>query len=198
MEFGRREQFVLLLLAVAIAFGFGAKYALNRQRVVEGPAVVTEKPTAIYVHVTGAVYRPGVYRLAQGDRVLDAVRRAVPRPNADVEALNLAQPLEDGQKVVVPARLSAQGQIPAGAGNPFAVPVAQGGSISGATGGRLNINTADAAALETLPGVGPALAQRIVAYREAHGPFTAVEDLLNVPGIGEKKLAQLREHVTVH
>lgn len=198
MEFGRREQLILLLLAVAVAFGFGAKYALNRQRVVEGPAVVTEKPAAIYVHVAGAVYHAGVYRLTQGSRVLDAVRRAVPRPDADVDALNLAQPLEDGQKVVVPARLSAQGQLPAGAGNPFAAPVAQDGSISGATGGRLNINTADAAALETLPGVGPALAQRIVAYREAHGPFTAVEDLLNVPGIGEKKLAQLREHVTVH
>ncbi|MGQ9513360.1 ComEA family DNA-binding protein [Thermodesulfitimonas sp.] len=198
MEFGRREQLILLLIAVAVAFGFGAKYALNRQRVVEAPAVVTEKPAAIWVHVAGAVYHAGVYRLTQGSRVLDAVRRAVPRPDADVDALNLAQPLEDGQKVVVPARIPVSEQLPAGTGNPFAGPVTHDSSSGGVAGGRININTADTAALETLPGVGPALAQRIVTYRQTHGPFTTVEDLLNVPGVGEKKLAQLKEYVTIH
>lgn len=199
MHLGRREQLLLLLFALAVVFGLGAKYALHRQAAADRPAVVEEeKPPAVCVHVAGAVYRPGVYRLPQGSRVLDAVRRAGIRPEADVDTLNLAQLLEDGQKVVVPARLPAQDQLPAGHGNPFTAPIARNGTGGGAMGGRLNINTADAAALETLPGVGPALAQRIVAYREAHGPFTAVEDLLNVPGIGEKKLAQLREHVTIH
>lgn len=197
MEFGRREQLILLLLAVAVAFGFGAKYALHRQRAVEEPAVVAEKPKEIWVHVAGAVYHPGLYRLAEGSRVFDALRRASPRPDADVDALNLAQPLTDGQKVVVPAKLPAVEQLPAGEGNPFAAPLPARKAQNVAVAGKVNINTADAVALEALPGIGPALAQRIVAYREANGPFTAVEDLLNVPGIGEKKLAQFRDYIVV-
>jgi len=198
LEFGRREQLVLLFVALAVAFGLGAKYALHRQRALAPPAVVSEKPAAIYVHVAGAVYHPGVFELPQGSRVRDAVRRATPRPDADVDALNLAQLLEDGQKIVVPPKASPQGrEFPADTGNPFTVRAPQRTSGSGIARLRLNINVADAAALEALPGVGPALAQRIVAYREAHGPFATVEDLLNVPGIGEKKLAQLREYVSV-
>jgi competence protein ComEA len=201
MHLGRREQLLLLLFALAVVFGLGAKYALTRQVSVEEPAVVEEeKPPEICVHVAGAVYRPGVYRLPYGSRVLDAVQKAGPRPEADTDALNLAQVLEDGRKVVVPPRTSPAEPGAAASGNPFAV-AAGGAATSGsgaAAGGKVNLNTADTRALEELPGIGPALAQRIIEYRTANGPFSSVDELLNVSGIGEKKLAQLRDHVTVH
>lgn len=201
MHLGRREQLLLLLFALAVVFGLGAKYALTRQVPVEEPAVVEEeKPPEICVHVAGAVYRPGVYRLPSGSRVLDAVQRAGLRPEADADALNLAQVLEDGRKVVVPPRTLPAEPGAAASDNPFAV-AAGGAATSGSgvvVGGKVNLNTADSRALEELPGIGPALAQRIIEYRTANGPFSSVDELLNVSGIGEKKLAQLRDYVTVH
>ncbi|MEW6771544.1 MAG: helix-hairpin-helix domain-containing protein [Bacillota bacterium] len=201
MHLGRREQLLLLLFALAVVFGLGAKYALTRQVPVEEPAVVEEeKPPEICVHVAGAVYHPGVYRLPYGSRVLDAVQKAGLRPEADMDVLNLAQVLEDGRKVVVPPRTPPAEPGAAASGNPFAV-AAGGATASGsgaAAGEKVNLNTADSRALEELPGIGPALARRIIEYRTANGPFSSVDELLNVSGIGEKKLAQLRDHVTVH
>ena len=131
------------------------------------------------VHVSGAVAEPGLVSLQSGSRVADAVVAAGGAlPGADLGSLNLAAPLVDGQQLVVPYLVPTNG-----------VPVA--------SDGRVRINTADAAALEGLPGVGPVLAQRIVAHRDAHGPFATVEDLLDVPGIGESKLAALRDSVIV-
>ncbi|MEW6448318.1 MAG: ComEA family DNA-binding protein [Bacillota bacterium] len=203
MHLGRREQLLLLLFALAAVFGLGVKYALHRQVPVSQPAVVeAEKPVGICVHVAGAVYHPGVYRLPQGSRVLDAVKRAEAYPDADLNALNLAQLLEDGQKVVVPAKVPLAGPAePAGpaASNPFTAP-ARGRNVSAGAStpeDKVNLNTADAAALEDLPGIGPALARRIIEYRTDSGPFSSVDDLLKVSGIGEKKLAQIRDYVCV-
>jgi competence protein ComEA len=134
---------------------------------------------AITVHVAGAVRLPGLVEVPSGSRVADAVVAAGGvLPGADLRGVNLAAPLVDGQQLVVP--LEVEGVAGAAAGD-----------------GRVRINVAGAAELEALPGVGPVLAQRIVDYREQHGPFTVVEDLLDVPGIGEAKLEAMRESVLV-
>ncbi|MDC4232816.1 ComEA family DNA-binding protein [Actinomyces sp. B33] len=128
----------------------------------------------IVVHVVGAVAAPGVVRLPPGSRAQDAIASAGGAlPEADTAAINLARPVVDGEQIVVPT-----------AGEEGAAPSAPGGGVGGAPAPCVDLNTADAAALESLDGVGPALAARIVAHREAHGPFASVGDVDDVPGIG--------------
>jgi competence protein ComEA len=136
---------------------------------------------AIYVHILGAVARPGLYELRDGDRAVDAVAAAGGfLDTADQAQLNLARFVIDGEQIIVPV----VGQTPA-------VP-------PGTTaGGLVNINTADAATLDTLPRVGPAMAARIIDWRESSGPFTAIEDLMNVTGIGDKTFDGLKDLVTI-
>jgi competence protein ComEA len=143
-------------------------------------------PRPVRVHVAGAVRQPGVYELPQGAVVAQAIEAAGGgRPEADLEAVNLAAPLADGQQVFVPRR----------AADAALEPGSQAGSTPRSV--LLNINTATASELEDLPGIGPVLAERIVAYRQEHGPFQKVEDLLRVPGIGPAKLADIEGLVTV-
>ena len=150
----------------------------------------------VTVHVAGAVRRPGVYRLPAGARVDDALRSAGgPRDRADLTAVNLAAKLEDGRQVLVPERAAvAAGGGGAGAA---AVPGTAPGGAGGPPGAPINLNTATLEQLDTLDGVGPGIAQRIVDYREQHGGFSRVEDLGEVPGIGAKRLATLTPLVTV-
>lgn len=150
---------------------------------------VAPSPTAatIIVDVAGWVTRPGVYEFRQGDRVIDAIRMAGGgRHGADLTSINLAALLTDGQQIVVPRK-----------GKPAVGAAGQGGTGSGGAEPLVNLNTATLDQLETLPGIGPALGQRILDYRQEHGPFRSVDDLLNVSGIGEKRLADLRPNVTV-
>jgi competence protein ComEA len=144
------------------------------------------------VQVAGAVHRPGVYRLGAGRRVDDAVRAAGgAQPQADLAGVNLAAKVSDGQQVIVPATgaAGAPGTGPAGSA---------GGAGAGAAAGQpLNLNTATPEQLDQLDGLGPATAQKIVAYRQAHGGFRSVSELDQVPGIGEKKLAALKDRVRV-
>ena len=141
----------------------------------------------VTVHVAGAVRRPGVYRLAAGARVDDALRSAGgARDGADLTAVNLAAKLEDGRQVLVPERAAAR---PAAGG-------ASGGA-PGAPAAPINLNTATLEQLDTLDGIGPGIAQRILDYREQHGGFSRVEELGEVPGIGAKRLATLTPLVTV-
>lgn len=142
------------------------------------------------VHVAGEVRRPGVYHLSASARVQDAVRRAGGATRrADLNGLNLAAKLEDGRQIVVPARASAG----SGASPGSASTEAGGGAVAEPP---VNLNTATLEQLGTLDGVGPATAQKILDYRMAHGGFGSVDDLDGVPGIGPKRLAALREHVT--
>lgn len=198
---GRREQLIILLLAAVIIFGLGYKYATLRipdeAPRVEKDRAAQEKTGEVVVHVAGAVARPGLYRLPQGARVDEALKAAQPLAEADVNALNLAALLEDQQKVFVPLQpppaapdSSTGGPSASVSANPFAA-APQAGD------GKVNINTADAATLDRLPGIGPSLATRIIQYREENGPFASVDDLLNVPGIGEKKLEDLRDDAAV-
>lgn len=137
--------------------------------------------SAIFVHILGAVEHPGLYELREGDRAIDAVAAAGGfLDTADQAQLNLARFVVDGEQIVVPLI----GETPAGA---------SGGTVEG----KVNINTADEAALDTLPRVGPAMAARIIAWREANGRFTAIEDLMNVTGIGDKTFEGLKYLVTV-
>ncbi len=164
-----------------------------------GSPTVTGTPAAVVVvHVVGQVRRPGVLRLATGSRVADALDAAGgPKPEADLARVNLARVLVDGEQVQVPAPGDPDpvgvGPGAAGAGG---VPAGDGGT--GGTGTPpVPLNTADLATLETLPGVGPVLGQRIVDWRTEHGRFMSVEELGEVTGIGEKLLAQLRPLVTL-
>ena len=158
----------------------------------------------IVVHVAGAVLHPGVYHLEPGSRVDDALKAAGgSAEGAAAASLNLAEPLSDGSRIYVPTRAEAaeSGGTPGGYAGPVAaagVPSAGVSALNGRSGGgKVNINTATAQTLEELPGVGPSTAARIIAYRQQYGSFKVAEDLKNVPGIGEKKYAELAPFIAV-
>jgi competence protein ComEA len=133
---------------------------------------------ALVVDVAGAVRRPGLVRLAKGSRVSDAIAHAGGlTPRADRDAVNLAAPVSDGQQVLVPAR----GAVASAAGS--------GGET---TSGPVSLSAATAAQLDTLPGIGPVTAQKIVDYRTQHGSFTSVDGLDAIPGIGPARIAELQ------
>lgn len=194
---GRREMIVFVLLGVGILAGAGLWFvrslpkpiaierlgAAGTGSPVPGPSV-SPRASPIFVHVAGWVHRPGVYRLALGDRVIDAIERAGgPRTGANLDALNLAALLVDAQQVYVPR----EGEVSSSASS-------EGGP--GATQ-LINVNVATAEELESLPGIGEVIAQRIIDYREENGPFASVDDLVNVSGIGEATLEEIRDLVTV-
>lgn len=159
--------------------------------------------SACVVHVVGAVRHPGVYELRPGQRIIDAVQAAGGLLGDAAQAgINMAQVLQDGEQVVVPTtdQLEKGGAVPsagAGVGTGSGGAATSGTSAGQAGGAPVNLNTADATLLDTLPGVGPATAARIVADRAANGPFKSPDDLGRVPGIGPKKLDQLKALVCV-
>jgi competence protein ComEA len=139
----------------------------------------------LVVDVVGAVRRAGLYRLHDGDRIADAVARAGgATARADLSAVNLAAPLVDGTQVVVPARISA---LP---GSTVSAPAAP------ALVAKVSLGSATAEQLDTLPGIGPVTAQKIIDWRATHGPFRSVDALDDVPGIGPARIEQLRDLVT--
>jgi competence protein ComEA len=146
-------------------------------------SIRAEAGPALVVHVVGAVRRPGLYRLPPRSRVADAVERAGGSTRkADLSLVNLAAPLADGIQVVVPAKVSAT--APAGG------TAASGGS---APAGPVHLNSATLEQLDSLPGVGPVTAQKILDYRQEHGAFSSIDDLDAIPGIGPARLEQLRD-----
>ena len=175
---------ILMLVAVVAGIWWGAGEAENPSIMAGAtPTTSTSSPVSstITVHVAGLVSRPGLVELPEGSRVADAVAAAGGLlPGARADLINLAAALIDGQQIVVPG---PDGDPPAAAGE--------------TPEGKVHLNLATAAELDALPGVGPVIAERIVSYREENGPFQSIEDLLDVPGIGEAKLAELRDHVQV-
>jgi competence protein ComEA len=149
--------------------------------------VPTEKP--IVVHVTGAVPRPGVYALAQGSRVQDAISAAGGfLADAEKGGINLARALEDGEQLDIPY---AQGASPViGTESPVLTEPPSSAEL-------ININTASQSELETLPGIGPSTAQKIIQYREQNGPFVSTENIVNVPGIGPGTYERIKNLITV-
>ena len=154
---------------------------------------------AVIVHVAGAVRRPGVYRLKEGMRVDDALRLAGGATRrADLAAVNLAAEVQDGRQVLVPERAPRPATPGAAAGATAGATGAVAGTAAG-TGASapVNLNTATLEQLDALEGIGPATAQSIIDFREEQGGFGSVDELARVPGIGEKRMATLREAVTV-
>ena len=156
------------------------------------PPPVSPTATAVVVHVAGQVATPGIVRLSPGARVVDAIEAAGgATTTADLASVNLARPVVDGEQVYVPQ----PGEVP-----PPQDSASPGGPGAGATGGpgaTIDLNTADGSALDALPGVGPVLAERIIAWRSEHGRFTSVDELGEVSGIGEKLLSPIRDRVRV-
>lgn len=200
----RRELVALAVVVVVTLAGGAVWYVRSLPRpidVVRRPGAAglaqpiaapaaTPSPSSILVHVAGEVRRPGVYEFGEGDRVIDAIDAAGGvRGDAALDELNLAAPLTDGSQVLVPDRSAA---APA--------PIGEGSTTSGAAGAttaKINVNTADAAELEELPGIGEVLSQAIVDYRAENGPFSSVDELEDVSGIGPSILEDVRDLVSV-
>lgn len=157
----------------------------------------TKEPIA--VHVIGAVPRPGLYEFAKGARVQDAIDAAGGLlASANIGAINLAAPLEDGQQLNIPYKT---GEEPAANDNNANSLVLPGSTEEPANTSQdnkdlININTASAEELDSLPGIGPTLAQRIIAYREENGPFQTIEDIVNVSGIGSSTFENIKDLIT--
>jgi competence protein ComEA len=196
-----RTQLVLCALGavVVVALGLGR---LGGDASGTSPSPAAPAPAAmriesasaerVLVHVAGAVRRPGVYRLRASARVDDAVRRAGGATRrGDLGGLNLAAKLEDGRQVLVPER-APKAAVSAGAGAGITAP-----ATATAPATPVNLNTATLEQLDVLPGIGPAMAQRILDHRESNGGFGSVEELADVPGIAEGRMAALRDLVSV-
>lgn len=149
-------------------------------------------PEPISVYITGAVERPGVYQVPRDSRLVEVIAAAGGfLEGAEIDKLNLAEKLKDGQQIDIPGSVEVPTpQLVIGGGGLLVTPTPP-------VGGLVNINTADAALLETVPGIGPTIASRIIAYREENGPFERVDDLQKVAGIGPATLEQIRPYITV-
>lgn len=178
-------------IIILIAGVFAAGLVILAQRASKEPAPYLEKSAGsaaqetagesyVVVDVSGAVWRPGVYTLSEGARVGEALDMAMLRPDADIDGVNRARVLYDGEKLVVPSS----------AGESRAASEAAGDA-------RVNINSADVDELRSLPSIGESRARDIIDYRRRHGPFSSADELRNIPGIGEATLERLRERVTV-
>lgn len=190
----RQQQYIVILLVGALLVGGAVSFLRQHGRVetlmaeelkpLEEEEGEVEEPARaeVVIHVAGAVEVSGVYRLPEGSRVIDALEAAGGgREDADIHALNLADILIDGQRYYVPTLEETS---------------TQGGGFSGSVAGKVNINRATQTELETLPGIGPTLAQRIISYREGQGPFQRSEDLKKVSGIGDKTFEGLKDLIS--
>lgn len=179
-------------LVAIMALGVFSSPGITVEAAEEDSASVDEEiqqeqaaPATVYVHVAGAVKSPGLYAMKEGSRLQEAIESAGGfAEDAQEESVNLARAVTDGEQIVV----ARKGE------NPVA-PTAT--ASEGEVPGKVNLNTADAAALTTLDGVGEATAAKIIAYREENGPFKRIEDIKNVSGIGDKKYEAMKDSITV-
>jgi competence protein ComEA len=183
---------VLVLGAVGLIIAASAIFFALRFRepapVVIQPPAATATPGDISVYVSGAVAKPDVYKLPYGSIAKDAIAAAGgATSDADLNHVNLAQVLADGQQIYIPK----VGEVPTTA------PAGTKGTQAPVVTGPININTASEAELETLPHIGPSIAGKIIDYRTKHGPFAKIEDIQNVQGIGPATFAQIKDLITV-
>lgn len=195
----KRYWMAALVLILLITFFAGLKYGDHKNKDSVGESIVTANTSGereasevgeVKVYICGEVENPGVYILKDSARVYDALKMAGILPTADLKTVQPARKLQDGETIV----LLAEGQIdvnnPAGGPTPLVVTSPGGVRL-------VNINTATLQELDALPGIGPALAQRIIDYRTSNGPFATIDDINNVSGIGEKKFAALKDLIAV-
>lgn len=208
MPMFRKSMIVLLLLALVAGGGafYGMKSADDAATLDAGAKQATSsgmpdaQEDSITVYVTGAVNQPGVVSVAAGARVADAVNACGGLlPTADAEKINMAQAVKDGQQIRVPEKGAAKAAKNATAtASSSDNGKARASTDSDADAGELvNINTADEAELDKLPGVGPSTAQKIIEYRETEGQFASPEDIMKVKGIGKAKYEKMKDRITV-
>ena len=185
-------------MALGLAGYIGTSQFKPRPEVVvnqlDAPMPVSSDAQRIHVHVVGAVRKPGVVEMPSGARVHEAIEQAGGAlPGADLETPNLAAVLQDGEQV----RVELKGQTPSPQLAEADPPSSSNAAAPkpSAPRGKISLNTATLAELDTLPGIGPATARKIIEYRKTHGGFTSIEELLAVSGIGPKKLEALRKQV---
>lgn len=201
MPMYKKSMLILLLLLTAAAVGSLYGYSISDEAVnIEAKgAEVTGKEenkiskNEIIVYVCGEVNQPGLVTIEEGMRVADAVNKCGGvLPTADTNSINMAQVLKDGMEVKIPAKLVTSQNTN---GNINKISEAGGAVVQGNS--LVNINQADNKTLETLPGIGPAMAQRIIDFRKENGSFQSVDDLQKVKGIGKAKFAKIKDKVTV-
>lgn len=191
----KRWKSVLFTVVFAVICGLGISAAVYFAGTYQAPeaqtASVFNEPR-VKVHVKGAVNEPGVYECAADARIQDAILMAGgATEEAETGSLNLAAMVKDGQMIQVPSKSEQAGQTPP------VQPSVEKSRGSSAEDGKININTASETELDQLPGIGPSLAKRIIAYREENGYFTSIEELTNVSGIGEKKFEELKDKICI-
>jgi len=202
-----QEKITIILLLIVIIIGGGIvlsksinnedNFTINRALDIseDKPAMQIEIPPVI-IHITGAVKNPGVYQLKSTDRIVDAVKIAGgATEEANLDLINLAALLKDGQKIIVPYKIYTENgeEISNNINNNTEVMYSSSSSISG----KININTANANILQTLPGIGPVLSERILEYRNQNGLFGIIDDIKDVSGIAEKKFEGIKDLICV-
>jgi competence protein ComEA len=192
----------LMVLGVAVSLVVGCCVLAVRSFAPQTAGIVIEEPTVqpaiqvqsmVLVHVSGAVRREGVYRLGTGYRVLDALKLAGGAgANADLSAINLAEVVKDGVKIIIPGKQI----IERGSGEPGTKGLGDRGT-GGSGNSKVSLNNADVKALDALPGIGKSTAQKIVEYRLTNGPFTKIEQIMEIPRFGKSKFEKIKDRLTL-
>lgn len=211
----KKQHVIVFVLMLSLLFGGGVSYGKYLEKKAVIPITITadssgleeatsendkkkpekvKEPGEVVVHVAGAVERPGVYTLQEGSRYVDAVQMAVPKKDADLNSINLAKKLTDQEMIYVPTP-AEKGSMPVIQSVPIANNAGSKGGIQ--LSALININSADQAQLESLPGIGPAKASAIIQYREENGLFFSLEDLQDVSGIGLATFNKLKDLITI-
>ena len=218
-QFNLKQKLVLVIIIVAVIIGIGiygfismsteeTELDLNEILAVENihqdnqevNGVVEKESIHIIVHITGEVNHAGVFQLSEGARVADAIEAAGgATKEADLESINLAYILADGQKIYIPNKKDKENNeqktyITTESGDTISV---ENNSTQKGVNAKVNINTANQSELETLPGIGPSLASKIIEYREQNGKFNSIEELKNVKGIGDARFEDLKDDVII-
>lgn len=209
MNFSNQEKITIILLLIVIIIGGGIllykninsedNFTINSVSDISenSPAIQKEVPPLI-IHITGAVKNPGVYQLKSTDRIVDAVKIAGGETEeANLDLINLAALLKDGQKIIVPYKIYNENGEETNKNIDNNAEVMYSSSSSGSISGKININTANAIMLQALPGIGPVLSERIIEYRNQNGLFGIIDDIKDVSGIAEKKFEGIKDLICV-
>ena len=207
-DLSRQEKVIFLIIVSILIITIGWKlYSSEKNNITIIPSAQESEPISLsaeddvekgicIIHIAGAVKQPGVYQLEQGKRIIDAVKIAGGQAEeANLDAINLAAQLYDGQKIMIPFISDANSN---NLSRTLGIVETPPSSMNSGNSSLLNLNSAEARQLENLPGIGSVLADRILEYRKDHGMFRTMEEVMNVPGIGEKKFESMKEFITVY
>jgi len=194
MIFGKKEWIIAIIVSFAIGFTLGYHTRYRGVNTENKEEISIETENKIYVHVVGEVKNPGVYEMSLGDRVFHAIDKAGgATEDADLTSINLAEKLKDGEKIIVYSKEMLNSNVDVSEKTASENQKMYFKSQSNL----ININTASKEELETLPGIGEVLSQRIIDYRRTNGYFKSIEEIKEVSGIGEKKFEAIKDLITV-